>query len=131
MDTGTPIDPLLRGANDIIAAAPFIGTALVAMASTIVYLWRENKAERKQAAADLAAESERHDRELVLVREKYDAAMADLRNKHSVEMAEQRRLIDNLQELRLTEIKAAFADVVKATGTVEQALAILHGGAAR
>ena len=129
METGTPIDPLLKGANDLITIAPFFGTIIVAMAGATVYLWRDIKAERKQAAADLAAESERHDKEVALLRERHDAAMAELRNKHSVEMAEQRRLIDNLQELRLNEIKAAFADVVKATGPIEAALAILHGGA--
>lgn len=131
METGTPIDPLIKGANDLITIAPIFGTIIVALATTTVYLWRENKADRKQAAADMAAESERHDKEIALLRERHDAAMAELRNKHSVEMAEQRRLIDNLQEQRLAETKVTLGDVVKAIGTVDQALAILHERHAR
>lgn len=112
-----PIDPLLKGANDLVSTG-FLGTLIVVMAYIIVYLWRENKAQRKQGDVDREEE-----------RARYETDIAKIREKHDVEMAEQRRLNLELQNARLTELKAALADVVKVTGTVEQALIALHGGA--
>lgn len=117
MDSALPIEPLMKGASDLISTG-FLGTVVVALTVAVVYMWRELKAERKQHDADLDEERTRH-----------DAEMAEERKKHSVEIAEQRKLNHDLQADRLAEVKAAFTEVTKALGTVEQALAFLHGGA--
>lgn len=117
MEPDVPIDPLLKGAESLISAAPFVGTIIVALVGVIAYLFRENRAQRNQFDADIEAERERSAAELLKVREKHD-----------IEIAAERRLNAELQNARLTELKAAFADVVKATGAVEQALALIHGG---
>jgi ADP-ribosylglycohydrolase len=117
VDSALPIDPLVKGASDLVSTG-FLGTVVVALAFVVIYLWRELKARHKQYDADLDEERARR-----------DAEMAEERKKHSVEMAEQRKLNQDLQAARLAEVKAAFGEVTKALGTVEQALAFMHGGA--
>lgn len=116
MDT-VPIDPLLKGANGLVIAYPLFGTIIVALAFVIVMLWRDGKAKDKQREADMAAERSAHDAEIARIREKHD-----------IEMAEQRRLNFELHNARYVELRATLTDVMKATGTLEQALIVIHGG---
>lgn len=120
------LDPLTKGAGELIAADAFWGTAVVALAGIIVYLWRDLKLERNQRVVDIDEERERADKLVAEERNRHAAEMAEERRKHAVEIAEQRRLNEELQLARLNEVKTAFTEVTKALKTVE--LVYVHGG---
>lgn len=121
------LEPLAQGAGELIKTDAFWGTAIVALALVVVYLWREIKLARNQGDANSKAEREAADEALAAERTRHAQEMANERAKHATEMAEQRRLNEQLQAARLDEVKLAFTEVTKAVKTIE--LVYAHGGA--
>lgn len=103
-----------QDAAEFLIAQGLLGIAVMALVVVVVYLWRENKAERA-----------RHDAEIVEERVRHNAEFLAERNRHATEIAAERKLNADLQQVRFLELKAALDQVRSVTATVDSALMVL------
>lgn len=85
-----------------------LGFTTLILGLAVVFLYRDNR----------------------IIKAQSDKQLADERSKHATEIAAERKALNEVQELRITELRNSMTAVAKGMTTVDNTLAFIQGRAA-
>ncbi len=109
-------EPITVASGQYLLTQGFLGLSTMVLAGVVIYLYRQNQAERKQYDVSLVDERARHAKETT-----------EERTRHAIEIAAERKLNAELQDERVQELRSCLLTVKSVTDTVDAALAVLGG----